>query len=116
MSLYLARRYEEAVAVLAEAISLAPDFKATYGRAESPFMGSAILSARATKPDDLLSQQRLAVTYRKLVFPSHQALNLRAVPLKRLNTPGIIETVGAKVIIVPEYARTAERSNHVTDK
>jgi hypothetical protein len=33
------------------------------------------------------------------VFPSHQALDLRAVPLERFNPPNIVEAIGTEVII-----------------
>ena len=69
-ALYLARRYEEAVAAFAEVISLEPDFKATYGDRGFAYYGLGDLqSARAsceTKPDYWGSQQCLAVIYDKL--------------------------------------------------
>jgi TolB-like protein len=69
-ALYVARRYQEAVAAFAEVISLAPDYKSTYGERGLSFYGLGDLeSARAsceTKPDFLLSQQCLAVIYDKL--------------------------------------------------
>jgi tetratricopeptide (TPR) repeat protein len=69
-ALYFARRYQEAVAALAEAISLDPDYKETYS-----FLGLASYAlgnlehARAsceTKRDHWFSQQCLAVVYDKL--------------------------------------------------
>jgi tetratricopeptide (TPR) repeat protein len=69
-ALYLARRYEEAVAAFAEVISLDPDFKAAYGDRGLAYYGLGNLqSARAsceTKPDHWESQQCLAVIYDKL--------------------------------------------------
>ena len=69
-ALYVARRYEEAVAAWAEVISLAPDYKATYGLRGLAYYGLKDLGrARAsceTKPDYWLSQQCLAVIYDKL--------------------------------------------------
>ena len=69
-SLYFARRYEEAVAAFAEVISLAPDFKVTYGERGLAYYGLADFErARAsceTKPDFWYSQQCLAVVYDKL--------------------------------------------------
>jgi eukaryotic-like serine/threonine-protein kinase len=69
-ALYFARRYEEAVAAYAEAISLEPEYKATYGRRGFAYFGLGDLqSARAsceTKPDYWVSQQCLAVIYDKL--------------------------------------------------
>jgi len=68
-ALYLARRYEEAVAAFAEVISLDPDFKAAYGDRGLAYYGLGNLqSARAsceTKPDHWESQQCLAVIYDK---------------------------------------------------
>jgi serine/threonine protein kinase/Flp pilus assembly protein TadD len=68
--LYLARRYEEAVAALTELISLDPDFKQTYGLRGLAYYGLGdVQRARAsceTKPDYWASQQCLAVTYDKL--------------------------------------------------
>jgi serine/threonine protein kinase/Flp pilus assembly protein TadD len=68
--LYVARRYEEAVAALAELISLEPEFKQTYGLRGLAYYGLGDLqSARAsceTTPDHWLSQQCLSVTYDKL--------------------------------------------------
>ena len=69
-ALYSARRYEEAVVAFAEVISLAPDYKATYGRRGLAYYGLGDLErARAsceTKPDYWVSQQCLAVIYDKL--------------------------------------------------
>ena len=69
-ALYAARRYEEAVAAFAEVISLAPDFKQTYGERGFAYYGLGDLKrARAsceTKPDHWASQQCLAVIYDKL--------------------------------------------------
>jgi len=69
-ALYAARRYEEAVTAFAEAISLAPDFKRTYGQRGLAYYGLGDLErARAsceTKPDHWESQQCLAVIYDKL--------------------------------------------------
>jgi len=68
--LYAARRYEEAVAALAEVISLNPDFKATYAERGLAYYGLGDLeSARAsceTKPDYWFTQQCLSVIYDKL--------------------------------------------------
>ncbi len=70
LTLYAARRYEEAVAVFAEVISLDPDFKQTCGDRGLACYGLGDLeSARAsceTKPDHWGSQQCLAVIYDKL--------------------------------------------------
>jgi tetratricopeptide (TPR) repeat protein len=69
-ALYVARRYEEAVAAFAEAISLAPENKSFYGIRGFAYYGLGDLErARAsceTKPDHLNSQQCLAVIYDKL--------------------------------------------------
>ena len=69
-ALYAARRYGEAVAAYAEVISLAPDFKATYGLRGLAYYGLGDLErARAsceTKPDYWVSQWCLAVIYDKL--------------------------------------------------
>jgi len=69
-ALYAARRYEEAVAAFAEVISLAPDFKPTYGERGLAYYGLGDLaSARASceaKPDYWHSQQCFAVVYDKL--------------------------------------------------
>jgi TolB-like protein/Flp pilus assembly protein TadD len=68
--LYVAHRYEEAVAAYAEVISLDPDYKATYAFRGLAYYGLGDLkSARAsceTKPDYWASQQCLAVIYDKL--------------------------------------------------
>jgi serine/threonine-protein kinase len=68
--LYSARRYEEALSVYAEAISLDPDYKASYGRRGLSFYGLGDLEqARAaceTTPDYWVSQQCLALVYEKL--------------------------------------------------
>ena len=69
-ALYAARRYDEALAAFAEVISLAPDFKSTYGDRGLAFYGLGDLErARAsceTRPDYWVSQQCLAVVYDKL--------------------------------------------------
>jgi len=69
-SLYFARRYDEAVAVFAEVISLEPEYKTTYGRRGFAYYGLGDLQgARAsceTTPDDWVSQQCLSVIYDKL--------------------------------------------------
>jgi TolB-like protein/Flp pilus assembly protein TadD len=69
-ALYSARRYEEAVAAFAEVISLAPDFKPTYGERGFAYYGLGDLErARAsceTKPDHWASQLCLSVVYDKL--------------------------------------------------
>jgi TolB-like protein/tetratricopeptide (TPR) repeat protein len=69
-ALDVARRYEEAVNAYTEAISIAPDFKASYGERGLSFYGLGNLErARAsceTMPDHWLSQQCLAVIYDKL--------------------------------------------------
>jgi TolB-like protein/lipoprotein NlpI len=69
-ALYAARRYEEAVAVFADVISLEPAFTGTYGDRGLSFYGLGDLErARAsceTKPDYWESQQCLAVIYDKL--------------------------------------------------
>jgi TolB-like protein/Flp pilus assembly protein TadD len=69
-ALYLARRYEEAVATYAQVISLEPDYKSTYGDRGLAYYGLGDLErARVsceTKPDFWLSQQCLAVIYDKL--------------------------------------------------
>jgi TolB-like protein/Flp pilus assembly protein TadD len=70
VALYTARRYEEAVAVWAEVLSLDPDYKDTYAYRGLAYYGLGDLErARAsceTKPDDWGSQQCLAVIYDKL--------------------------------------------------
>jgi TolB-like protein/Flp pilus assembly protein TadD len=69
-ALYSARRYAEAVASLAEAISLDPDYKVPYAwRGLAYYWLGDLEHARAsceTKPDYWLSQQCLAVIYNKL--------------------------------------------------
>ena len=69
-SLYLARRYAEAVAAFGEVVSLEPEYKATYGRRGFAYYGLGDLqSARAsceTNADYWVSQQCLAVIYDKL--------------------------------------------------
>ena len=69
-ALYTARRYEESVAAFADAISLEPDFKQTYGDRGLSFYGLGDLErARGsceTKRDHWVSQQCLAVIYDKL--------------------------------------------------
>jgi TolB-like protein len=70
LALYVARRYEEAVATFAEVISLSPDFKYTYANRGFAYYGLGDLErARAsceTKPDYWVSQLCLAVIYDKL--------------------------------------------------
>jgi TolB-like protein len=70
LTLYLARRYEEAVAVYVDAISLDPDYTETYADRGLAYYGLEDLErARAsceTKPDHWGSQQCLAVIYDKL--------------------------------------------------
>ena len=69
-ALYAARRYREAAAAHAEAISLNPDFQSAYGERGLAFYAVGDLErARATcetKRDDWGSQQCLAVVYEKL--------------------------------------------------
>jgi len=69
-SLYVFRRYQEALAALAEVISLEPDDKRTYGeRGLIYYVLGDLESARAsceTKPDHWDSQWCLAVTYDRL--------------------------------------------------
>jgi TolB-like protein/Flp pilus assembly protein TadD len=69
-ALYAARRYQEAAAAHAGAISLNPDFESAYGERGLAFYGLGDLErARATceaKRDDWGSQQCLAVVYEKL--------------------------------------------------
>jgi tetratricopeptide (TPR) repeat protein len=69
-ALYIARRYEESLAAYAEAISLDPDFKQSYGDRGLSLYGLGDLeSARVaceTKLDFWVSQQCLAVVYDKL--------------------------------------------------
>ena len=70
LALYVARRYEEAVAAWAEVIRLDPDFKSSYANRGLSFYGLGDLErARAsceTKPDDWGSQLCLALIYDKL--------------------------------------------------
>jgi len=69
-TLYRARRYLEAVAAFAKAISLAPDLKSNYGQRGLAYYGLRDLqSARAsceTTPDFWYSHWCLAVVYEKL--------------------------------------------------
>jgi tetratricopeptide (TPR) repeat protein len=69
-ALFFARRYEESLVAYAEAISLEPEFKQSYGqRGLSFYLLGDLESARAaceTKPDFWLSQQCLALVYDKL--------------------------------------------------
>ncbi len=69
-ALYVARRYEEAVAAFADVISLEPGFTDTYGERGFAYYGVGDLqSARAsceTKPEYWASQQCLAVIYDRL--------------------------------------------------
>jgi tetratricopeptide (TPR) repeat protein len=69
-ALYVGRRYEEAAGAFAEAVSVAPHFKATYAERGLAFYGLGDLErARAsceTKPDYWFSQPCLAVIYDKL--------------------------------------------------
>ena len=69
-SLYSARRYEEASAAYAEAISLDPDYKASYGHRGLSFYGlgdaEQARAACQTRPDYWVSQQCLALAYQKL--------------------------------------------------
>lgn len=69
-SLYLSRRYAEAVAAFSDVISLEPEYKATYGRRGLAYYGLGDLqNARVsceTHPDFWVSQQCLAVVYDKL--------------------------------------------------
>ena len=69
-ALYAARRYREAAAAHAEAISVNPDFQSAYGERGLAFYAVGDLErARATcetKRDDWGSQQCLAVVYEKL--------------------------------------------------
>ena len=69
-TLYWARRYKEAVAAFAEVISLAPQFKGTYGMRGLAYYGLGDLQSARTScetiPDFWLSQQCLAVIYDKL--------------------------------------------------
>ncbi|HEX3847029.1 MAG TPA: TIR domain-containing protein [Steroidobacteraceae bacterium] len=69
-ALYAARRYEEAAGAFTEGISVAPDFKESYGDRGFAYYGLGDLErARAAcevKPDYWASQQCLAVIYDKL--------------------------------------------------
>ena len=69
-TLYVAHRYEEAVAALAEVLSLDPDFTDTYTLRGFAYYGLGDLqSARAsceTQPDYWGNQYCLAVTYDRL--------------------------------------------------
>jgi eukaryotic-like serine/threonine-protein kinase len=69
-TLYLARRYQEALAALTELISLEPDFKQTYGlRGLAYYALGDLQRARAsceTQPDHWSSQWCLSVIYDKL--------------------------------------------------
>jgi TolB-like protein/lipoprotein NlpI len=69
-ALYLARRYEELIAVYTQVISLAPDFNETYAERGFAYYALGDLnSARAsceTKPDFWFSQQCLAMIYDKI--------------------------------------------------
>jgi TolB-like protein/Flp pilus assembly protein TadD len=69
-ALHSARRYEESLAAYAEAVSLDPDYKQSYGDRGLSFYGLGDLEqARAsceTTPDHWTSQQCLAVVYDKL--------------------------------------------------
>ena len=69
-ALYVGRRYEEAAGAFAEAVSIAPDFKATYAERGLAFYGLGDLErARGsceTKRDYWESQHCLAVIYDKL--------------------------------------------------
>jgi TolB-like protein/Flp pilus assembly protein TadD len=79
-SLYAARRYEEAMAVFSEVLSLDPDFKSSYGRLGFDYFGLGDLErARAsceTKADFWLSQQCLGVIYDKLGRHADAEVNL----------------------------------------
>jgi TolB-like protein/Tfp pilus assembly protein PilF len=70
VALWMARRYEEAVAAYTDVISIAPDFTWSYAARGIAYYGLGDLErARAScevKPDDVLSQQCLAVIYEKL--------------------------------------------------
>jgi TolB-like protein/tetratricopeptide (TPR) repeat protein len=69
-TLYAARRYEEALPAFEQVISLAPDFKESYGdRGFAYYAIGDLQKARAsceTKPDAWQSRQCLAVIYDKL--------------------------------------------------
>jgi tetratricopeptide (TPR) repeat protein len=68
--LYYARRYQEAIAVLAGSISIDPAFPVTYAFRGLAYYGLGDLqnarSSCETKPDYWLSQQCLAVVYDRL--------------------------------------------------
>ena len=69
-ALYAARRYEEAIAVYSQVISLTPDFNETYAERGFAYYALGDLDgARAsceTKPNFWFSQQCLAVIYEKI--------------------------------------------------
>jgi TolB-like protein/DNA-binding winged helix-turn-helix (wHTH) protein/Flp pilus assembly protein TadD len=69
-ALYLARRYEEAVAAFTETIRLAPDYKYSYaGRGLALYALGDLQSARASceiHPDIWASQRCLSIVYDKL--------------------------------------------------
>jgi TolB-like protein/lipoprotein NlpI len=69
-ALYVTRRYEEAAGAFAEAVSIAPDFKATYAERGLAFYGLGDLErARVSceaKPDYWFTHPCLAVIYDKL--------------------------------------------------
>jgi serine/threonine-protein kinase len=69
-ALYLARRYEEAVAAFTETIRLVPDYKYSYaGRGLALYALGALQSARASceiHPDIWASQKCLPIVYDKL--------------------------------------------------
>jgi TolB-like protein len=69
-TLYLARRYEELIAVYTQVISLAPDFNETYAERGFAYYALGDLerarASCATKPDFWFSQQCLAVIYDKI--------------------------------------------------
>jgi tetratricopeptide (TPR) repeat protein len=69
-ALYLARRYEEAVAVFTESIRLAPDYKYDYaGRGLALYALGDLQSARGSceiHPDNWASLQCLPIVYDKL--------------------------------------------------
>jgi len=69
-TLYVARRYEEAVGALAEVISLEPDYNAAYGQRGLAYYGLGDLEgARAsceTRPNAWASQWCLSLVYEKL--------------------------------------------------
>jgi TolB-like protein/tetratricopeptide (TPR) repeat protein len=68
-ALYSARRYEETLAAYAEVISLDPDYKGSYGYRGLAYYGLGNLERARDSCEtmaDLLSQQCLAVIYKKL--------------------------------------------------